>query len=145
MKPLRIPIHAFLTLLFVACQGATPAPPSVAPAQLRTVSDSPAAAIQPTRRNSVKLIHVLVALCDNRFQGIVPVPARIGDGDDPANNLYWGAAFGVKSFFKKSRDWMPVQATSKPGPAILERIVFKHRTRDVYLIADAYRGREIKQ
>ena len=56
-------------------------------------------------RNPGKLIHLVVALCDNQFQGIVPVPARIGNGDDPANNLYWGAAFGVETFFRKAKEW----------------------------------------
>ncbi|MGC6431949.1 MAG: hypothetical protein ACON5F_12965 [Jejuia sp.] len=39
----------------------------------------------------VKTIHVYVALCDNINQGIVPVPAKLGNGQDPKNNLYWGA------------------------------------------------------
>lgn len=47
----------------------------------------------------VAQLHVIVALVDNAFQGIVPVPAKIGNGDDAFNNLYWGAAFGVKTFF----------------------------------------------
>lgn len=41
-------------------------------------------------------VHVFVALADNR-QGIAPVPARIGNGQDPANNLYWGARYGIKT------------------------------------------------
>ena len=41
-------------------------------------------------------VHVTVALCDNATQGMVPVPAAIGDGDDPRTNLYWGARYGVK-------------------------------------------------
>jgi hypothetical protein len=95
--------------------------------------------------NPGKLVHVVVALCDNRFQGIVPVPERIGNGDDPANNLYWGAAFGVKTFFLRSPDWTLVTTIPKPRPAILERCIFKHRSKPVYLVADAYRGREIRQ
>ncbi|MBS1655648.1 MAG: hypothetical protein JSU05_12430, partial [Bacteroidetes bacterium] len=42
---------------------------------------------------TIKTIHVFVALCDNKYQGIVPVPAKIGNGQDPANNLYWGCSF----------------------------------------------------
>ena len=56
-------------------------------------------------KNQGKVIHVLVALCDNENQGIVPVPAHLGDGEDPKKNLYWGAAYGVKTFFSKSNDW----------------------------------------
>ncbi|MEA2203258.1 MAG: hypothetical protein QOE77_34 [Blastocatellia bacterium] len=95
-------------------------------------------------RNSIPLIHVFVALCDNVNQGIVPVSASLGNGDNPATNLYWGAAFGVKTFFSKSKDWQLLSATPNPQAAILERLVFKHRTREVVLVADAYRGKEIK-
>jgi hypothetical protein len=100
---------------------------------------------QTAGRVSSGMIHVLVALCDNKYQGIVPVPPRIGNGDDPANNLYWGAAYGVKTFFKKSGEWKLIAEIEKPKPEILERLVFKHLTKDIYLVADAYRGQEIKK
>ncbi|MCM3874633.1 MAG: hypothetical protein ND895_28405 [Pyrinomonadaceae bacterium] len=96
-------------------------------------------------RNSVPVIHVFVALCDNINQGIVPVSASLGNGDNPATNLYWGAAFGVKTFFKKNKNWELVAEFQHPQPAIMERLVFKHRTSDVILVADAYRGKEIRQ
>ncbi len=101
--------------------------------------------VQPAARNDVPVIHVFVALCDNAYQGIVPVPARLGDGDNPATNLYWGAAFGVKAFFTRHKDWQLVACTANPRAAILERCVFRHRRTGAYLVADAYRGREIKQ
>jgi hypothetical protein len=44
------------------------------------------------------VIHVIVALCDNLHQGIVPVPKRLGNGQDARSNLYWGAAFGVRLY-----------------------------------------------
>ncbi|MEW6128886.1 MAG: hypothetical protein AB1757_17750 [Acidobacteriota bacterium] len=98
------------------------------------------------KTHSGKVIHLLVALCDNVNQGIVPVPARLGNGEDLQNNLYWGAAFGVKAFFKnQSSSWKLISSTLNPNEVILERCVFKHKTREVYLIADAYRGSEIKQ
>src|ERR1700751_6185185 len=50
----------------------------------------------------VRVVHVYVALADNRHQGIVPVPAKLGNGEDPARNLYWGAAYGLKTFFSSS-------------------------------------------
>jgi hypothetical protein len=96
-------------------------------------------------KNSVPVIHVFVGLCDNVNQGIVPVAPSLGNGDDAPRNLYWGAAFGYKTFFNKSRDWQLV--SSQPGPDnaqfIVERIVLKRRDRDVFLVADAYRGSEI--
>src|ERR1700722_7703404 len=54
---------------------------------------------------SGRVAHVLVALADNRYQGIVPVPAAIGNGDDLIHNLYWGAGYGLKTFFRRSADW----------------------------------------
>ena len=92
-----------------------------------------------------KVIHVLVALCDNKYQGIVPVPAKIGNGQDPKNNLYWGCGYGVKMFFKKQKEWLVVKEYKDPRPHILERIVFKHATQNVYLVADAYDGAYIKE
>lgn len=99
----------------------------------------------PAARNPFPVIHVFVALCDNVNQGIVPVSASLGNGDNPSTNLYWGAAFGVKTFFGKSRDWQFVSHTGNPGGAVLERLVFKHRHRDLFMVADAYRGKEISQ
>jgi len=97
------------------------------------------------QNRATRTIHVFVALADNEHQGIVPVPARIGNGLDPGHNLYWGAAAGVKTFFTRSADWSLWQCADKPKPEILERCIFKHRRHDVYLVADAYRGVEIRQ
>src|SRR3954467_3669021 len=55
-------------------------------------------------------IHIYVALCDNKYQGIVPVPAKIGNGKDKDNNLYWGCGFGVRSYFRKSREWQFIES-----------------------------------
>jgi hypothetical protein len=89
-------------------------------------------------------IHVMVALCDNQYQGIVPVPAAIGNGQNAATNLYWGCAFGIKSYFKKSNQWQLIKTTTS-ATIIRERLVFKHKQKPVYLVADAYDGRYIKQ
>jgi hypothetical protein len=52
---------------------------------------------------SLRTVHVFVALADHQYQGIIPVPARLGNGDDPDHNLYWGSfAYGVKTFFSRS-------------------------------------------
>lgn len=92
-----------------------------------------------------KTIHVFVALCDNVNQGIVPVPAKIGNGQDPFHNLYWGAGYGVKNFFKvKTKDWKFLKVIPSNDPVILERILFKHATKDIYMLADAYDGAKIK-
>ena len=92
----------------------------------------------------VRVVHVFVPLADNAHQGIVPVPARLGNGRDAANNLYWGAAYGVKSFFKASSDWHLLQCRPGPQPAILERCIFRHRDPECFLVADAYDGSRIR-
>lgn len=92
-----------------------------------------------------EVIHVFVALCDNANQGIVPVPEQLGNGEDSENNLYWGAMYGIKTFLKKSKDWKLIETKKNFTTKILERIIFKHSSKDVYVIADAYKGAEIKQ
>ncbi|MEO5562792.1 MAG: hypothetical protein ABIR18_05135 [Chitinophagaceae bacterium] len=95
---------------------------------------------------SIKAIHVFVALCDNKYQGIVPVPAAIGNGQDPKNNLYWGAGYGIKSYFSnKNSDWKLISSRKNPGENILERLLFKHKSKEIYMLADAYDGQFIKQ
>lgn len=95
-------------------------------------------------RAPTRVVHVFVALADNQHQGIIPVPAVLGNGADPARNLYWGAAYGVKTFFKASQEWQLVWSGRGSKDAILERCVFRNASEDVFLIADAYEGSQIK-
>lgn len=90
-----------------------------------------------------RVVHVVVALCDNANQGIVPVPAALGNGQDPANNLYWGALYGVRGWFDKASEWKRVKHGGTAGHPILERVVWRHATADVLLVADAYDGAHI--
>jgi len=92
-----------------------------------------------------KVAHVYVALCDNAHQGIVPVPAALGNGRDPANNLYWGALYGVKTFFRNSAEWKLEATIKNPATAVLERCIFRSRQGNAYVVADAYDGAEIKR
>lgn len=114
---------------------------STAPAAPKPV---PTAEI-PKIQNSAKVIHVLVALCDNVNQGIVPVPAALGNGEDPVKNLYWGAGYGVKTYFGRSASWQKLAEIKDPKENVLERLVFKHRAQNVYLVADAYRGSKMRE
>jgi len=102
-------------------------------------------AVQLSAQTTLRTVHVFVALADNQHQGIVPVPAVLGNGDDPTHNLYWGSAFGVKTFFSRSPEWQRLNCGAGPKAEVLERCIFKHRAADIYLVADAYRGMEIKQ
>jgi len=101
----------------------------------------------PLRAQDVhpRTVHVFVALADNEHQGIVPVPARLGNGLDPVHNLYWGAAAGVKTFFARSADWTLIRCEQNPNVEVLERCLFRDRKAAVYMVADAYRGDEIRQ
>jgi len=140
----RILIFGSFLFLLNACSGNSPG--SVKDTTLKPADP---VAFQKTiavkKDSQLKTIHVFVALCDNKYQGIVPVPAKIGNGQDAATNLYWGAAYGVKTFFGKSSDWKIVEIKKNPAENILERILFKHKTKNIYLLADAYDGQYIKQ
>ena len=130
----------YLSVLSAAlsCASANPA---------RTPAATSASKVQTEKAavNSVPVIHVFVALADNVNQGIVPVSASLGNGDNTKTNLYWGAAFGIKTFFSKSKDWQLISVTPNPSATILERCIFRHRHSSSLLVADAYRGKEIAQ
>jgi len=97
-------------------------------------------------QEEIRTVHVMVALCDNKYQGIAKVPAKIGNGQTTHNNLYWGALYGLKTHFKKSADWELIKTqTSNLPDHVLERLVFRHITKKTYLVADAYNGAHIRQ
>ncbi|MDC8002740.1 hypothetical protein POV27_01630 [Aureisphaera galaxeae] len=97
------------------------------------------------KTEETKTIHVYVALCDNENQGIVPVPKQLGDGQDPKSNLYWGALYGMKTHFKRSAQWNLIKTLQSQNPHVLERVLFKHKNTETYLLADAYDGKYIKK
>ena len=97
-----------------------------------------------TSNAAPRVVHVFVALADNQHQGIIPVPATLGNGSDPQRNLYWGAAYGLKTFFKASKEWELIWSGRPSKAAILERCIFKYGEEDVFLVADAYEGSQIK-
>jgi len=74
----------------------------------------------------------------------VPVPAKIGNGDDPHNNLYWGAAYGVKTFLSKADGWQKLGCEKNISDTILERCQFAWKDK-LTVTADAYRGSRIDQ
>jgi len=93
-----------------------------------------------------KVVHLYVALCDNDSQGIAPVPKKIGNGDDPDNNLYWGCTEGARSCFSHSSLWKRIRTEKKiPGkPEILERVVLRHKKNGAILVMDAWKGTAIQ-
>jgi hypothetical protein len=93
------------------------------------------------------VVHVLVALCDNVHQGIVPVPARLGNGSDPDNNLYWGARYGIRGYLSQAPGWKRVSLKRTRSATVLERAVFvtKERGKSLYVVADAWDGSRIQE
>lgn len=94
------------------------------------------------------VVHVVVALCDNANQGIVPVPKALGNGQNPRSNLYWGALYGVRTHFAKS--WGKLDTSASEDSRILERVAFQTSVSrggkpvDVIVVADAWDGRSIR-
>lgn len=74
-------------------------------------------------RAQQRVIHVVVALCDNQYQGIVKVPPGIGNGQKPDTNLYWGAGYGVKTHFDRSAEWKRMTCVKADVAHILDRAV----------------------
>lgn len=137
MKLIYFPIFLFYFLL-LACSNDKTQKKSI------VVKNNPVEKQEIPFTSDAKTIHIFVALCDNKYQGIVPVPEKIGNGQDPDNNLYWGCAFGVRSYFKKSKEWKFIESRQLKSKK-LERIIFKHITKNYYLVADAYDGKFIKE
>lgn len=139
-----IAIFISFTVFLNSCSGNFPG--KVKDTTLKPVdSTSFAKTIIVKKDAGLKTIHVFVALCDNKYQGIVPVGEKIGNGQNAATNLYWGAAYGVKTFFNKSKEWILVETKKDPAEHILERLLFRHKTKNIYMLADAYDGQYIKQ
>lgn len=89
------------------------------------------------------VVHVMVPLCDNDHQGIIPTTPSLGNGLDLHRNLYWATSKGMKRYFKEHPDWNFLVSQLDPTDDILERVVFKKSYNNgaiVYLVADAYRG-----
>ena len=134
-----------------------PSPPGTAPAVAPSGETSatappvsPAGPGRPaaaTGRRQYRSVHVFVALCDNRHQGIVPVPKALGNGQDAAGNLYWGALYGVKTFFRRSPHWQVVPAgevavARDEDASVLETAVFVSAApgAKTYVLAEAFDG-----
>ena len=113
-------------------------------------------AVQDTLQGKPLVIHITVALCDNRV--IFCGNERLGNGDNLSTNLYWGAMFGYYQMFMKSKEWEKVYE-STINDTILRRVVFRRTVApnkfwkdqgiknnfEVYVVLDAYRGMDIKK
>lgn len=91
-----------------------------------------------------KKVALFVALCDNATQGIIPVPAKIGDGNKPDDNLYWGCSDGFSGCFRASKRWKLQRKEVPQDKRIFERVVYLDESGNIELTAEAWRGSEIK-
>lgn len=92
-----------------------------------------------------KTIGVFVALADNEYQGIVPVPKALGQGDDPEHNLYWGSADGLATVFNRSPAWKLTAHTDLAQGSVLRTRTYQHLKTAATLHAQAYQGSAIQQ
>ena len=92
-----------------------------------------------------RTVGVYVALADNVYQGIVPVPKAVGDGDDPDHNLYWGCSEGFMGVFGKCPSWKKEPAGDAASKEVLRTHTCRHASGKVLLTAYAYRGSAIEQ
>jgi hypothetical protein len=131
----------WLVFLFAVLWAAAPGT-TAEPQQSKGARPAPGASLP----RPFKVIHVIVTLCDNRNQGIVPVPAALGNGQDPDRNLYWGALFGVRTYFGKSDFWQEVSSWNPPaGRPVLAGAVFASRSGpEIYVVAEAFDGAKMK-
>ncbi len=90
-----------------------------------------------------KKVAVFVALCDNASQGIAPVPAKIGDGNKPSENLYWGCTDGLPTCLKASKSWKLLKKETPADTRILERCTFTDTAGTIELTVEGWRGSEI--
>lgn len=90
-----------------------------------------------------KSVRVFIALCDNKSQGIIPVGEKIGNGDNPDANLYWGCSESFGAYFKASKEWRMAENTAEVTEPVLRRMVLK--SKEVQMTAEAYRGSAIRK
>jgi hypothetical protein len=152
--PFHLLIPTLLLALISSCSAQTEANEvSIANAEQLTDTPQPDSILSRQEilanlKNKVEnheplVIHVLVPLCDNANQGIVPVPERLGNGRDLLSNLYWGALYGVKTHFLRTAKWTVLLDEKYTTGAVLERVVFYKKFENgakVYMIADGYGG-----
>ncbi len=109
------------------------------------------------KRGRPLVVTVHVALCDNRV--IHCGGRRLGDGDRPGRNLYWGAAGGFRAYFdRQRRSYRRVLLDGGDRKVILARAAYLRRIRrpgptwrrrgvtrpfEVLVIGLAYRGMRI--
>jgi len=87
-----------------------------------------------------RIAQLFITLADSATQGPAPTQAKPDNGNDLENNRFWGGRYGVRTLLMKHPDWELVGRERAPQTHVLERLIFRHRQRYIYLVVDAYRG-----
>lgn len=97
--------------------------PALAAAALKTdqidFEESLAAMIR-TQGHVTVTVHVCLA-----DKGDSGVPKLMGDGSNPRQNLYWGARYGLETFFANDGDWKRVFEDNGDHKQIIRRTIFQ--------------------
>jgi hypothetical protein len=108
---------AFALLLLLPAAAAAQSHDGLDPLYRRIAAD--------LRQGKLLVATVHVALCDNR----VIWCGRLGDGDRPERNLYWGGAAGFTAWFNRSPGWRRIHRDKGDGKQVLERVVYRMQVR----------------
>lgn len=140
--------------------------PVAAPLRSIPVSAQPAGSARPPPSTFEELLvrsirergyvsaTIHVALADRDRRDLAPVAGRFGDGDDPLTNQYWGALYGLETYFANKPGWTRLYADAGDGLEVVRRVVFRARSEpseawatrsvdqpfDLYVLALAWRG-----
>ncbi|MBN2891483.1 MAG: hypothetical protein JXL97_06435 [Bacteroidales bacterium] len=156
MKLSQILFIAFFLLFFCSCESNSKTDEDIVVAKTDTIPQKTTYECKQISRDTIiqnldrkiansepLFVHIFVPLCDDINQGIVPTNSSLGDGMNLTTNLYWGAGYGIKTHFKRLKDWTLIYDTLVDNSDVLERVVFKKTFSNgtvVFLTADAYRG-----
>lgn len=154
-------VRALIWGLMAALWGFGFAPP--ASARVRVTGPDPLDPLYKRIAKDIKagkplVITVHVALCSNK--SIWCGSKKLGNGDKPRTNLYWGGASGFTAWFRWNgrRTYKQVFRDKGDGKIIVDRVVYRRRVKrlskrwkdlgvkkpfDIYLVGLAYRGRYI--
>lgn len=138
------------------CQSKSPHNPSEG-SGISSLNEWYAAVAKDVQAGRPLVFTHFVPLCDNVHQGIAPVPKHLGDGDNLKTNLYWGAAFGYGTWFKKKSKWKLISDMRPASRVLAEVLVFERTFQpkgqldkfgvkkpiNAYLIIIGYKGRYI--
>jgi len=154
-------------VILLARQGPPLPPDAVSHVPLAAVSRPAAPALsEPTpaafaefltasiHRDGALTATIHVGLAD---AGRERISARFGNGNDPSENYYWGALYGLENYLVNAAGWRRAYRDGGDGVRILRRTVFHRRIApntiwrqrgvsdpfDIYVLALAWRADEV--